>query len=143
MTHKENLAYVREKCIEANPEIVELKFGCEINMYGAPRVIVGSWAEDEEWLTVHKTDGGPQRLTKEMLRYSSHTKIVGRPIRLADVLLALHELPRTQNVAINTLVGTSMNSDFTKFDLAKTWDLRQDDLGKQSEETVAFLRSLL
>lgn len=64
----------------------------------------------------------------------------GRPVRLADVLLALPTLwvqPKT-DVGNGT---RSINSGMMNSGIS--WNLRRDDLAEQSDECVSFLAELL
>ena len=64
----------------------------------------------------------------------------GRPIRLADVLLAIPTLwvqPKTDVGNGTRFIHSGMaNSGIS-------WNLRRDDLAEQSDECVAFLANLL
>lgn len=52
-----------------------------------------------------------------------------RPVRLADVLLATSESNRV--------------FDITALEIVRLWNLRTDDLEKQSEETLSFIGNVL
>jgi hypothetical protein len=69
-------------------------------------------------------------------------QIIGRPIRLADVLLAINN-PN----AVGLLTGVSgVNDDYSgnlEYEDEPLWNLRADDLNSQSEETIEFLVGLL
>lgn len=71
-------------------------------------------------------------------------EIIGRPIRLADVLLAIEQLPffnllvtKTDNnlTAVERLLGGSIFNGY--------WNLRDDNLDNQSDECKEFLYKLL
>jgi hypothetical protein len=55
-----------------------------------------------------------------------------RPIRLADVLLAIEPI-RTRRGLLNAAAEG----------VVKAWDLRKDDLTEQSDETIRFIHGLL
>ena len=151
MTPQETLAAVRAAVIRAVPEIVELKFGCELSRKGQEdsrrlyKVIedVGFGANDKKcWINSVPFGSMPIELGKDMIENGGEFKIIGRPIRLADVLLAIF--------------GTGLGycsprfGDSTKLLLAERnelggadWDLKNDDLSLQPEETVAFIHGLL
>lgn len=164
MTHQQKLEAVRQACIKANPEIVELKFGCEfragtstmlytdtesyaVNNIGFLRAHFCSkeyprnaWeGERRESPTSMHSGKDIESLLKESISASkafSNTypsvEIIGRPIRLSDVILAL----RTSNI----------HEDDWKEELCRLtnkWDARKDSLGEQSEETISFLYELL
>jgi hypothetical protein len=106
MTDK--LETIREKCIEANPEI--------------HRVF-------DNWASTHDRD--EEQFTHEE-----------RPIRLADVLLAMEGEPY--------FIGTDGcwqrwddNLGLISCAMQNSWNLHEDDLTKQSPETVDFLYALL
>jgi|SRR5690348_11871413 len=145
--------YIREKCIEANPEIVELKFGCLIrSKAGTEHFIVSGpidkypYQEGDFWTTRGITDEG--RHQGYILNRKDISEIIGHPVRLADVLLAIG----------SGVSGTSVDAtgQFMRWNIPEKkdwdgywayqdadWNLRDDDLEKQSPETVEFLYSLL
>lgn len=124
----QQLQLIREKCIEANPEIVELKFGCvvkyssKINMtcfhYGVDTSEYGNG--NVGWYFI-KEDGG--RYFDSMPNFP----IIGRPIRLSDVLLAMKAKIYHSFVDMDGII----------------WNLKQDDLTLQSPECIEFIYSLL
>lgn len=135
-THKEKIAAIRAKCIEANPSILDLVFGCEINVSNDLGEYVG------EFLNAHyiqfKKYPVPQILNKNEC---PNFEIIGRPIRLADVLSAIKQ---------GTSYAVDARGEFVKFendddyeDLGVKWNLRNDDLTKQSPETINFIYNLL
>jgi hypothetical protein len=161
----DKLSLIREKCIAANPEIVALTFGCEIGItaydefYSGVPLVIGStaickkhkrykeecYAEEDGCST---TDGAVIRWGNEedgwgtMTRKESEFKVLGRPIRLADVLLAILK----QDPANRTKLLLESSGQFRQVfpnRLGPYWNLRADDLEKQSEETISFLYELL
>src|SRR4051794_350657 len=107
MNNQEQIELIREKCIASNPEIVELKFGCEILLkYGdkerkailVSQKHVGSWivqfveCDDATFFFLSAKTITKREVTNAVLANG----ILGRPIRLADVLLAMHG----KNVAV-------------------------------------------
>lgn len=101
-----NIDLIRQKCVEANPEI-------EI------------WEEGDNVPDV-------------------------RPIRLADVLLAIGKIDRL-NVDVPQVVFVSARGYFSMLTVqhtidvnyGKQWNLQKDSLEEQDEETLAFLADLL
>ena len=65
-------------------------------------------------------------------------EILGRPIRLADVLLAYIHCAKLAHV-----VAEANKHLDNELKIMMMWNLRADDLEKQSEETVTFLAELL
>jgi hypothetical protein len=141
MTNQDRIGFIRQKCIEVNPEIAELKFGCE--------VISG---KTQFRILVIKDGVGLAELNDGMLmdftRSTIFDVVLGRPLRLADVLLAVkasesygHYIP---SVDCEGFFRTEMGvviGDEEKGDLR--WNLRADDLEKQPEGTISFLYELL
>jgi hypothetical protein len=138
MTHK--LDTIRRKCIEANPEIVELRFGCKLrhdsgDMYTVVRKERGDWIK-----TLELGDDD-----SVMLKFC---EILGRPIRLADVLLAMRVEHSEYSVSsAGYFEEWSLNQPPDVFHLTANssarWNLVEDDLTKQSEQTIDFLYELL
>lgn len=151
MTHQDNLAAVRAACIAANPEIADLKFGCEV------RLSINEF--DHEYCTIVERDGNGniklQRPEHEDTWVSSSgegVEILGREITLPDVLLALdvhHHGKLAVEVDGGFLAQVRLTDEWAE---VKTftgeyreqirWDLKAS-LSGQSEETVAYLAALL
>jgi hypothetical protein len=127
MTTQDKLNFIREKCIAANPEIVELKFGCVI------RTKKYRWESTEEIVTAvypDEIDEVELAFREKHIKHEDITEVLGRPIRLADVCWAMF----TQKS-----LGPGEYADLAVI----YWNLRADDLEKQSEETINFLYELL
>jgi len=126
-----NLELIRQKCIEANPEIVELKFGCIVlDENGIQEHVIYSV---EEFMTGNlkvKLDA-----TAVLIRADELKCIIGSPIRFGDVLLTLEK---------NLRPSLQLEKYWqTVHALIAFWNLRKDDLNEQSEETLDFIASLL
>lgn len=126
MTTQDKINYIRQKCIEANPEIVELKFGCNVRLedYSAFPNAHGTYigkgfASGIEKIYVLHPD-------ERLYPIDRKFKPLGRPIRLADVCLAV-------------LKRLDIYPDLKVI----RWDYRADDLEKQDEETIKFIYELL
>ena len=127
MTDYEKLKQVIQT---ANPEIMAWEFGCE-----------GLDKQGRKWIAC--IDGWYLPNGKGYMTFEPY-KILGRPIRLADVLLALWEK------RIKPLEGwlfVDIQGQFISgIDLEEKgifWNLKEDDLSKQSPETIKFLTELL
>lgn len=71
-----------------------------------------------------------------------------RPIRLSDVLLAILAENPAYRSNINLEPSGQFkvrldNGSFTEWDLREIWNLSNDDLEHQSEDTLSFIASLL
>ncbi len=139
-THYVNLDIIRRACIEANPEIMELEFGCKLTV---------NWMENDNDPKYHQTLYWPEDMRpngENSVIWDNMTgdivEILGRTIRLADVLLAL---PAGLYISSGGLfVESSHGLDgSTALDSKESWDLRHDDLSAQSPETLSFLAGLL
>jgi hypothetical protein len=128
---KKELSLIREKCIAANPEIMELKFGCE----------VGTVTGSEGYLRgpiLRKSGPGFDTEWGYFNPISPNVDVLGRPVRLADVLVAyIHFGAPAQIVA-----DAKKHLD-NELQIVFSWNLRADDLEKQSDETISFLYDLL
>lgn len=133
-----NLEIVREACVKASPAILALEFGCRIkcrvgksktvfeNEFYVGEPIFALQEGERPYFRNHLA----MRIPKESI-----VEIIGRPIRLADVLVAISD-PR--------LIITSHRGEFRWEGVESAyWDLKNDDLEKQSPECIDFLTSLL
>lgn len=83
---------VREAVIKANPEIMELKFGCEVLREGAPKreFICGMFNDTVSLVRVDELGAWlPFEIPKPPA--SQDWKVIGRPIRLDDCVKALRK----------------------------------------------------
>lgn len=152
----EQLAAIRQKCIEANPEIVELKFGCALlrPSSGRPYKVIEdmTWGANTKEVWINSVPFGsmslPLRVNKEeALRgipddNGEVWRIIGRPIRLADVLLAMGMRRPMRGMIYCTSDGVLIDFENRK-ESGAVWNLRADDLDQQSDETISFIHSLL
>lgn len=139
MTEEQQIEFIRQKCIEANPSIKDLVFGCRIYFPAFPNV----------WHKVLGASGGSIHYFAYD-KYDSHcnesqVEIIGRPIRLADVLLAYKKYREGFAEPASLSINLWNEEIRNKAVLAsvRNWDLKNDDLTLQSEETVKFIWELL
>jgi hypothetical protein len=119
---------LKQVIAEANPEIMELKFGCQLKDKEGTWKFVGPVTfATGEYISVWRDQSG---LGKGRLE---EFKVLGRPIRLADVLLALGK--RQYEVSFNEASNTER--------VVEAWNLKDDNLDNQSKETKQFLIELL
>lgn len=139
-----NLEIIRKACIKANPEIMEIKRGCIVNLNK-------QWIDPEFWdkdFIIYKTEADKFAVTGKhqksdigvWLDKSDISEILGREIRLSDVLLALQGKEETDSwqFYLPDILWISF-----KRGGAFQWDLTHDNLELQSEETINFLSELL
>lgn len=108
----QKLAAILAKCVEANPEIVT-----PASMYCTCGVVLQREYEENRG---QGNDWCP-KCTGKMIQRPKRS----RPIRLADVLLAVEELT------------------LDRLELLAFWNLRDDDLTHQPDDCIDFLFSLL
>ena len=137
----ENYEKLIEVIQQANPEIMELKFGCQIgNSKNIPLMYVGK-SNGQHALALKKNREDAMLLVDNL-----NAPILGRPIRLADVLLAIAEkdkrllLTRVEPITILKGGYKATNMEYLIFVLL---NLKDDNLDHQSDETKQFLIDLL
>lgn len=125
----------------ANPSILELKFGCELQHADRLLYVLYPLGSDIYCTYREQKTGRPAlwMLTKFQREYDRTFQILGRPIRIADVLLAID---KRLNYAVNQL-GSFIDLENKEMDVEATWDLVNDSLDAQSPETIQFLINLL
>lgn len=154
MHPKDKLEYIRQACIKANPSIKDLVFGCQIRQKFSVKKYVHILCEPS------KTDEGDEYIytthghTAEKVYIKRYTptdnyilEIIGRECRLADVLLAMTKVYNERDT-----IDDSRNyhkngkiiplSDFFA-EICCLYNLTQDNLELQSEETRSFIYELL
>lgn len=148
MNPQQQLAFIKSKCIEANGSILELTFGCEIrtlneNMGNPVHTYCGDdLYRDSNYVSLENDDICASR-GKDMI-VPEYSEIIGRPIQLSDVLLAIgkveHEVIFKESISENHFVIKCKSIDDSNgFCL---WNLLLP-LDGQSEEVWAFLYELL
>ncbi len=125
---------------KANPEIMELKFGCETSE--------GIVFTNQRGLKVEIYIEGDGRIEEYHI---SDLKILGRPIRLADVLIAIGQTERQVDYGYGEWAVSSVTVDSKGNFVAlggldgascdAKWNLKET-LDHQSEETLNFLFKL-
>lgn len=132
----ENYEKLKKVIQEANPEIMELKFGCEISTDIFPSYPLEFTVVNKEYKTdvlICVNDDG------ELIFISfEDCEILGRPIRLADVLLAMGQ-------KISPQYGLWRQEGFYIWagNKESLWNVKDDNLDNQLDETKTFLINLL
>ncbi len=119
---KKKYQQLKEVIQKSNPEIMELKHGCKViyadEMSEPGEVLLGMYEMNFEKTKVfnpyNKDDSG------------NLIEILGRPIRLADVLIVLEP-----------------SDNWKKDELLELWNLKDNNLDNQSDECKEFLIKLL
>jgi hypothetical protein len=133
MTRTDNIAAIRAACIKANPEIEGKSGHC----------ICGHefWCHAQHNVSKKEFENRKSDLYKPDCTHcvcTNYHQLIGRPIRLADVLLAIGDIPHTHFLKDDTY---GIHGDAAKIVL--DWRLRTDDLEQQSDTTLSFIASLL
>lgn len=167
--NQEHYSAVKEAVTKRVPDILDLKFGCEFldKISGNKGRVVGEnilfgseWDYSFAIFVFEKKvdkllltqDGSNKIYNREHIEIGEmDVEILGRPIRLADVLLAIKDL-----YGVNSRFAVNAFGIFYEFDgewkdgdvahvkyLHMGWNLHKDSLQDQSEETIEFLYSVL
>lgn len=124
------LKELKEAIIKANPEIVELKFGCIVEIECKKETVVGRmFRELNGGIDLISTSGVAYTTNPKNKKTPQLTKIIGRPITLADVLIALELIEPPPYMA-----GAN---------IALKWDKHKNSLDNQADITISTLHKLL
>jgi len=125
------LQQIREACIKANPEVMELVFGCEFIEDGRKRLVVGFGKRNPDEV-MGVTESGMTSMIYAGGYIKDSCKIIGRPIHLADIVLTWTQSDRAAIEIPSVLTN-----------LVFHWNLENDNLDNQSKKTINFIHSLL
>lgn len=125
-----NIETLKRRIVKILPEIMKLEFGCEVQT---------KWGNKKNAGFIFRTfltgsvdiisyDNTVISTTPEQKMSPQISKILGRPIQLADVLRAVEA------------TETPVNNDW--FNFTKKWDLRKN-LSEQPPEVHAFLLEVI
>ncbi len=133
-----NTDKIKQACIKANPEIVELKFGCVVkgHQFG---VIIDNQTIRWEDAEIEDVEMG----YLNNLEINLGIKIIGRPIRLADVLLATRNAAGTTDKWKQKTPKGKDWYEFINYAITLYWNLKDDNLDHQPEPTKKFIADLL
>lgn len=137
------LEYIIEKTVEANPSIKELRFGAllEFDRGGNGTYL---WHKNTKEV-FYRLHGNAHTYQKTKYCSIEKLKIIGRPVRLADILLAVGDegILKVNNVGgFSQLVRGNETAEWV--DLAyPRWNLQKEDITLQSPETQLFIARLL
>lgn len=141
-----NYETIKAACIAANPEIVELKFGCEFywKKDSEDRHFIYHVSQNHPFYFEAKTDGS----NGGYLDYpKEEVEILGREIQLADVLLAISKTEHASKLLIDSMGGFwSINDEGETATIKQQFPVRwfvKVPLSGQSPETLEFIANLL
>lgn len=152
---KKNKYKQLEKVIQdANPEIMELKFGCELlrktlrdgwqSIYYVLTTAGQGRPEGHIWISSIPFGSMVIDMTKDEISNGGEFEIIGRPIRLSDVIVALSKQSKGY---FFTQDGDIPDEEYTiKRETLRVlyhWNCEDDNLSHQTEETISFLHAIL
>jgi len=127
----------------ANSEIMEFKFGCEVLQ---EKELI-DWAKMTTLLAYNEKNGIAyyRELDGSVFfkRGTKNIKILGRPIRLADVLLAIGKNSKCVFLHQDNSQATFLKVDNQIQTPVAIWNLKDDNLDHQSKPTKDWLEDLL
>lgn len=132
---------VKAKIQSLCPDVMELKFGCAVEMFGIEYLIIQNEPAFLQ-LYPYKRDAHGLDGTHHLRKNSDDWKylgVLGSPITLAVVLRAIGKNNLTWGWQMR-LMGRYLNLDGKK---GENWDLEHDNYDAQSQETKDFIGSLL
>jgi len=139
---------IRKEVIKANPSILDLVFGCKVfvqNYVTSVTIIEDKRGHVRVEETQYVLDFvGFASRSESLVQFDEKhiTKILGRTIGIADVLLAIGDEPvnffyySTGEVRMDYL-------DKDDKEISIYWNLKNDNLELQPEETLLFINNLL
>lgn len=142
MTRQENIEKIRAACIAANPEIAEREKRSHL------KGVLDAIRVTSQPIYGHTDPNSVEDCWLEI--FENEELLFGRPIRLADVLLAIEANWKVAGEYAIDCDGSFMQhfdaKGFTEEHWRcrkESWGLRADDLTQQSDETLAFITSLV
>lgn len=140
MTNEQKLEAVRQKIIETVPEIMELKFGCQIHYTQAKRgrgVKAYFCGEDmyqgKNYIAHFEDEKDCVSMSLDDVKGKKYgIKIIGRTIRISDVLKT-----------IEPFIGGAFKKRINWLNLLALYNFENDDLNLQSPEIWNLLYNLL
>lgn len=144
MNKDQKIQAIREACILANEDILKLEFGCEIKSPTSRRIkkrfFTGSSDEQQEnyYIDIDQVGSNDEQFLCEQMEDDLDDIIIGRPIRLADVLLAIGQGASYYGPYDGELAMTTSQPE-----RKATWNLLKDSLEDQEEPTINFIHELL
>jgi len=135
---EDQIKKIREACITINPEIMQLKFGCKINIREDKNAIFTHM--DNEyiyWLDAENHNCDEDSALLKDLNF----EIIGRPIRLADVCAVLNgSIINLKNPVMEVQIEM-IQSKYAG--IVSCWNLLKDDLELQNEFTISTIARII
>ena len=140
------LQQLEAKIQEAVPDIMKLQLGCKLKVNREDLDSVASDDFEQDYLTVHWYQKGgfdeqDTLFTLELCEWEYEFEILGRPITLEDVLMAI-DISKKKTPLVVGINGEFSEEIQNGWKGHETWKLGSP-LQDQSEETIDFLHSLI
>lgn len=129
---------IRNACIITNPNILDLKFGCKIEVGGMTRIINGI-NHDRDFYTL--LDDTTFVVSKETMELSKAIKVIGRDIYLSDIIHAMGQADNNAVTVKNTKEGNVVSPKLTS--LLTWWDFKAESLENQVDNAISFIHSIV
>lgn len=148
-TTQDKINEIRKACIAVNPSILDLEKGCKIYNKNLEQTFVTSYATDigEEGCINGYYDTERKNGTWIWTRYlGDNFEIIGRDIRLADVIYAINKYKSSVGYAVDSCGDFMRSEDIYRnhwVDELVNWNLLKDSLDDQTPKTIDFIYSLL
>ena len=126
----EKLQELKSKIHELLPELLDLKFGCEVKTVGFWPRILGNEEVIEDGKEQFIDWGGGNTYKVE--------KILGSKIGIAEVLRAYAEPLKKLGYSQAVIMGTSEVKKLLNF-----WNFAKGNIDEQSPDTISFLHNLI
>ena len=148
MTHEETIKRIQELV----PSVMELEFGCEVKILIYHTVnsrSSGTYWRKHRVIAIHHPSGDlilnrVGRYGNKKISRSSQMQIIGKPITLAVVLMAIEKVNTIENYCVTSDGGIcNMGHVGRVYYQVASWNLSKDNFNDQSEETKEFIGKLL
>jgi len=146
-----NIDKLKQVIQKANPEIMELKFGCRIiekrTTLGWKGIIMSETGQSKAYSKAYSKNFSkdtdeyyiyyPESVGISSWLKTDEIKSLGRPIRLADVLIVIEKLDKALHFCHLAKELCARGG------LLELWNLKDNNLDSQSDETKQFLIDIL
>lgn len=147
-----DIVKLKNKIILDNPDILKLEFGCEVKILTDDSDFYG--IAPKEWQRVKVIKVSPKKAVINVMwqfpnsevDYESRIqakelKILGRPIRLADIIYSLSKF--SLRFDTTGFSSASLYLAHLTLQVLSNYNLKNDDIELQSQELIDYLTNLL
>lgn len=145
---------IKAKIQELVPEVMELKFGCEILLGINPKIkarVVCYWVGNKKEILTYNFFGSVVDIETRSISFNkgealSHiVEILGSPITFAVVLRAIEASLKGSSKWLDVGMSGQFTGNFFDWEYGEVyfWDLEHDNFDDQSQPTKDFIGSLI